>query len=245
MTTRPVVPSAEIGTEESEILRIRAEYERRQREIPRDFYSWSRLPNYFFDAQLARACILELKREGRFPLEHLSVADIGCGSGRWLLEFAQWEAGKIHGIELDETRLQRAKTQLPSADLRAGDARNLPWANNTFDLVSQFTMCSSILNDRVKRRVASEMLRVVKPSGIILWFDFRVNNPRNPAVRGIDSSEIRSLFPGCKIRLRSVILAPPLARLIVPYSWILASMLEKIPFLRTHYLGIIRKQGAL
>jgi ubiquinone/menaquinone biosynthesis C-methylase UbiE len=245
MSARPVVPSAEISAEESEILRIRAEYERRQREIPRDFYSWSRLPNYFFDTQLARACIVELKREGMFPLEHLSVADIGCGSGRWLLEFAQWEAGEIHGIELDETRVQRARKRLPSADLRAGDARDLPWADDTFDLVSHFTVFSSILNDTVRRRIASEMLRVVKPTGIILWFDFRVNNPRNSAVRGIRAGEIRALFSGCKIRLQSATLAPPLARLIVPYSWILASMLEKLPFLRTHYLGIIRKQGTL
>ena len=245
MSTRPVAPSAEIGAEESEILRIRAEYDRRAREIPRDFYSWSRLPNYFFDTQLARTCIVELKRQKMFPLEQFSVADIGCGSGRWLLEFAQWEASKIHGIELDEARLERAKKRLPSADLRAGDARDLPWADNSFDLVSQFTMFSSILNDKVKRRIASEMLRVVKPSGVILWFDFRVNNPRNSAVRGIGSAEIDSLFPNCKIRLRSVTLAPPLARLIVPYCWTLASILEMMPFLRTHYLGIIRKQEAI
>ena len=44
-----------------------------------------------------------------FPLEGRSVADIGCGSGRWLLEFAQWEASEIHGIELDEVQLERAK----------------------------------------------------------------------------------------------------------------------------------------
>src|ERR1039457_5261615 len=31
------------------------------------------------------------------------------------------------------------------------------------------------------------------------------------------------------------------SRQIVPVSWIAASLLEKIPVLRTHYLGIIRK----
>ena len=86
------------------------------------------------------------------------------------------------------------------------------------------------------------MWRVVKPGGVILWFDFRINNPRNKNVRGISSKEIYSLFPDCSIRrLRRVTLAPPLARRIVPVSWIAASCLEKIPFLRTHYLGIIRK----
>jgi SAM-dependent methyltransferase len=231
----------ERDSEAQEILRVRAEYDRRQREIPRDFYSWGRLPNYFLDTQLGRACITELTREKMFPFENLAVADIGCGSGRWLLEFAQWEAGSIHGIELDEVRLQRAKDRLPSADLRTGDARHLPWADNSFDLVSHFTLFSSILNDTVRKQIVAELMRVVKPTGVILWFDFRVNNPRNPNVRGIGASEIRSLFPGCGVRLRSVTLAPPIARFVVPKSWIAACMLEKIPFLRTHYLGLIRK----
>jgi len=233
----------EVNAEASEILRIRAEYERRSREIPRDFYGWGRLPNYFLDTQLVRDCIVALKQEQMFPLENRSVADIGCGSGRWLLEFAQWEANHLHGIDLDETRIRRVKERLPSADVHAGDARHLPWADDSFDLVSHFTLFSSILNDAVKRQIAAEMLRVLKPAGIIIWFDFRFNNPRNPGVRGIGAGEIRSLFPGCTVKLRRVTLAPPVARMVVPVSWIAASILEKVPFLRTHYLGIIRKAG--
>jgi len=239
MSTRGVVRPTDVDAE-AEILRIRAEYDRRSREIPRDFYSWGRLPNYFLDTQLIRDCIVELSREGMFPLENRSVADIGCGSGRWLLEFAQWEALDLHGIELDEVRLRRAKDRLPFADLQVGDARRLPWNSGSFDLVSHFTLFSSILNEGVKRQIAAEMLRVLKPDGIILWFDFRVNNPRNPGVRGIPAGEIQALFPGCSVRLRRATLAPPISRLVVPKSWIAAAILEKIPFLRTHYLGIIR-----
>jgi hypothetical protein len=75
------------------------------------------------------------------------------------------------------------------------------------------------------------------------WNDFRVDNPRNRNVAGIRASEIRALFPGCTVDLHSVTLAPPLARAIVPLSWAGALMLESLPFLRTHYLGIIRKQS--
>jgi SAM-dependent methyltransferase len=239
-TERALHP-ADVDADATEILRIRAEYERRHREIPKDFYGWGRLPNYFLDTQLVRDCINGLKREKMFPLENLSVADIGCGSGRWLLEFAQWEASEIHGIELDETRLRKAKERLPSADLHAGDARHTPWADNSFDIVSHFTLFSSILNDNVRKQIAAEMLRIVKPTGVILWFDFRFNNPRNPGVRGIGAQEIRHLFPGCNVKLKSVTLAPPIARAVVPVSWIAATMLEKLPFLRTHYLGLIRK----
>lgn len=227
-------------SDRAEILRIRAEYQRRTREISPNFYSWDRGPNYFFHTQLVRSCIAALKREEMFPLCDYSVADIGCGDGSWLLEFAQWEASNLYGIDLDESRIRRAKQQLPAANICIGDAQQLPWSDDSFDLVTQFTMFTSILSESVKRQIASEMVRVVKPSGIIMWFDFQYSNPRNPNVRGIGSSEIHSLFPDCIIRLRRVTLAPPLARVVVPISWITACLLEKIPFLRTHFLGLIR-----
>jgi ubiquinone/menaquinone biosynthesis C-methylase UbiE len=241
MSLPPTMQPIEVDAEAREIQRIRAEYERRKREVPRDFYSWGRLSNCFQHTQLVRDAIAELTREKMFPLENRRVADIGCGSGRWLLEFAQWDASDLHGIDLDESQIQRARERFPSADLHTGDARHLPWADDSFDLVSQFTLFTSILNDTVKKQIAQEMLRVVRPNGVILWFDFCFNNPRNSSVSGIKSDEIHSLFPNCAIRLRRVTLAPPLARLVVPISWIAASLLETIPFLRTHNLGIIHK----
>jgi ubiquinone/menaquinone biosynthesis C-methylase UbiE len=241
MSLPRLLQPADIETGAREIERIRAEYARRKRDISKTFYSWDRVSNCFTHNQLVRDCIAELTRGKMFPLENRSVADIGCGSGTWLLEFAQWEASDLHGIDLDESRIERAKARFPSAKLHVGDARHLPWQNSSFDLVSQFTLFSSILSGTVKKQIAREMWRIVKPGGVILWFDLRVNNPRNKSVRGISSSEIHSLFPDGSIRLRRVTLAPPLARRIVPISWIAASLLEKIPVLRTHYLGIIRK----
>ena len=125
--------------------------------------------------------------------------------------------------------------------LHLGDARRLPWPAARFDVVSQFTVFTSILDPAVKRAVASEMLRVLKPGGVVLWYDFRYNNPRNPMVKGIEADEIRALFPDCRVDLERVTLAPPVARAVVPLSFIAALLLQKIPFLRTHYLGIIQK----
>jgi len=66
-------------------------------------------------------------------------------------------------------------------------------------VVSQFTLFTSILSEPMKNRMAAEMIRVLKPGGVILWYDFRFNNPRNQNVRGIESPEITSLFPGCSV----------------------------------------------
>jgi SAM-dependent methyltransferase len=144
---------------------------------------------------------------------------------------------------LDERRIQEARLRLPGADIVCGDAEHLPWADSSMDIVCQLTMMTSILDPGVKRLVAAEMLRVLKPGGHILWYDFRVDNPKNPSVRGIGAREIRELFPHCSIYLRLLTLAPPIARVVVPLSWIAGLMLEKLPFLRTHYIGMICKDS--
>jgi ubiquinone/menaquinone biosynthesis C-methylase UbiE len=149
-------------------------------------------------------------------------------------------SGRLAGIELTAERCAVARQSLPDAEVVHGSAHTLPWPNDSFDIVSQFVVFTSILDLNLKRKIAREMLRVLKPSGLIVWHDFRVNNPRNRQVKGIAKAEICSLFPSCQIDLHSMMLAPPLARSLIPRLPRLASILERLPFLRTHYLGLIR-----
>jgi len=83
------------------------------------------------------------------------------------------------------------------------------------------------------------MLRVLKPNGIILWYDFWLN-PTNPQTRGIRPKEIRELFPNCNFEFHKITLAPPIARRIVPLSWGLALFLEGLKIFNSHYLVVIR-----
>ena len=106
----------------------------------------------------------------------------------------------------------------------------------------QFTVFTSVLDAVMKHQIAAEMLRVVKDEGFIVWYDFHVNNPWNPDVRGIKKREIAQLFPGCRLTLQRLTLVPPLARLLAPYSWLACYGLGKIPWLCTHYLGLIAKE---
>ena len=184
-----------------------------------------------------------LDRASLFPLTGRTVLDVGCGAGGWLLEFVQWGADpdSLSGIDLSPARVERARSRIPQADVRTGSGSQLPWPDASFDLVSQFTAFTSILESELKRSVAKEMLRVLRPGGSILWFDFRVNNPRNPNVRGIGASEIRSLFAGCKVDLLSSLLAPPAARLTAGWRLPVAEVLSVVPAFRTHYTGLIRK----
>jgi ubiquinone/menaquinone biosynthesis C-methylase UbiE len=113
--------------------------------------------------------------------------------------------------------------------------------DDSFDLLLQSTVFTSILDQALKERVAAEMMRVSKPGGLILWYDYHLNNPWNPEVRGVPKAEIFKLFPGCRIELQRLTLALPLARRIAPYSFLICYLLEKLPFLCSHYLGAIKK----
>jgi hypothetical protein len=58
----------------------------------------------------------------------------------------------------------------------------------------------------------------------------------------VKKGEIYQLFPGCHIQLQRITLAPPLVRALAPHSWLACYLLGKIPWLCTHYLGVIRKR---
>jgi ubiquinone/menaquinone biosynthesis C-methylase UbiE len=227
----------------SDTVRIVSEYERREREMPSNYYSWGDPSNLMFHQDTVSGCIQILDRASLFPLRGLRVVDVGCGWGSWLLEFMQWGAdpAALCGIDLRSDRIAVARQRIPSADLRVGSAAELPWPDASFDIVSQFIVFTSILDPGLRRAIAKEMLRVLKPSGSILWFDFRVDNPNNSHVRGVSAREIRSLFAGCQIKLASEVLAPPISRCVARWSRLLASILKTVPCLRTHYVGLIQK----
>lgn len=103
-------------------------------------------------------------------------------------------------------------------------------------------MFSSILDSDIRARAVSEMLRVLKPDGLIVWYDFWTN-PTNKQTRGIRPTEIRKLFPGCTFRFQKITLAPPITRLLVPHFSALAYFLEALTIFNSHYLVIIRKQN--
>src|SRR5580700_357896 len=68
-----------------EASRIRAEYARRERVIPKDSYSLSRAPNLFAQQQKNRLLLKRLAGEGLTPLDGKRILDVGCGDGQQLL----------------------------------------------------------------------------------------------------------------------------------------------------------------
>lgn len=229
---------------EAEETRIRMAYARRG-DLTRLYSLFN--PGALFMAQSRERRVLALLRKhGCNDLAGKKILEVGCGSGYWLRQFVQWGAHpeNLFGVDLLPDRVQKAKRLCgPSVAILVANGVDLQFEDGTFDLVLQSTVFSSILDPMTSRLVASEMLRVLKPTGFVLWYDFFVKSPRNPDVRGVTQRDIQELFRGCSVELERVTLAPPLARRLAGRYWTLCELLELVPLLCTHHLGIIRRRG--
>jgi len=231
----------------NEVERIKKAYNKRKIQQKGKLYSYFNKGNLYI-VQSRERIILDLLREFNFSkLSDKKILDIGCGDGGELRNFIKYGAKPkyLYGIDLLEDRIEIAEDVSPNINFKYGNASNLPYEDKFFDIVLQFTVFTSILKKGIKKDIAKEMLRVLKKEGIIIWYDFRYNNPRNPVVKGIKKKEIVNLFPNCKFTFRRVTLAPPIVRFIAPRSWLLCYLFEKLSFLCTHYLVIIRKEKLL
>jgi D-alanine-D-alanine ligase len=101
------------------------------------------------------------------------ILDLACGQGRHSLEFARRGYSHMCGIDRSHYLINRAKqinlNEGLSVNFKEGDARKLPYRNDTFDVVmilgNSFGYFESIEDDL---KILKEVLRVLKPHGHFL-----------------------------------------------------------------------------
>ena len=176
----------------------------------------------------------------KLSFRDISVMEIGAGHGDNLLFFKRlgfsWK--NIYANELLEDRGAVLKEDLPLSVIHLGNALDLKYRDK-FDVVFQSTVFTSILDTSFRQKLANKMLEMCKPGGIILWYDFKYDNPQNPDVKAVKKSEIIKLFSQArKISFYNVTLAPPVAKRVYKFYNLLNIA---FPFLRTHVIAVIEK----
>jgi hypothetical protein len=147
------------------------------------------------------------------------------------------------GNELLPERSMAARFNLPEAtQIFHGDALQSPFEFESFDVVYQSTVFSSLLDENFQLQLANKMWSWVKPGGAVLWYDFTYDNPNNPDVKGVSLARIRQLFPEGVVHSRRVTLAPPISRRVCKLHPALYTVLNAVPLLRTHLLCWIEKK---
>lgn len=177
------------------------------------------------------------------PLGARRVLEVGCGTGEILAGLVALgaEPARLRGVDLLADLVVEARRRHPGLRFDVANAEAPLGAPASEDLVLLYTVLTSILDAGMARRVAAEVDRVLVPGGAVVWYDFRVANPRNPHVRGVGRAEIARLFPGYALHLRSLTVLPPLARRLGRAVRWAYPALARVPALRTHYLGLLRK----
>jgi SAM-dependent methyltransferase len=98
------------------------------------------------------------------PIGGRRVLDVGCGTGVFL-RLAADRGAEPYGIDASETLLALARDRVPEADLRVGEMESLPYADDSFDLVTGFTSFF-FANDMVA--ALREARRVAKPGASVV-----------------------------------------------------------------------------
>ena len=105
------------------------------------------------------------------PREGMFVLDVGCGTGVHLERYQKADC-KVFGIDLSPSMLQVARNRLGvSANLYMGDASNMPYSDNEFDLIIMSTVLHE-MPPAVRSAVINVSKRTLKEDGRVLLIDF-------------------------------------------------------------------------
>lgn len=243
---------------DSEADRIRAEYARR------DAAARATQP---VDGRAVQAYLQDLEWQllraldaAGTSLVGASVLDVGAGDGHLLSRLLDFGAISASGIELSEHRAAKARERRRGLDVRQGDASRMPYPDASFDVVTQFTCLSSVLDAGVRSHIAAEMRRVVRPGGTLVSYDLRpaprpirelgrlarrAAERRGPAwtpVEPLGRDELGRLFGDGQWTIRETTLNAALpAVLRRSRAGVLA--LSAVPALRSHLLAVLRIPG--
>jgi len=158
---------------------------------------WEYKNNYL--DMLQRRAVFNTIREWRGK----NVLDLGCGVGRFALEFAR-RGAYVTGIDISEEMIKIAKDNFKRAGLSAqfyvAGIDEMPLLDESFDIVTSITVLQHVTDPDMFLRSARSMLRVTKSHGQILLLEYAPTTPaRFPTdthMAGRSCSEYVATFEG-------------------------------------------------
>lgn len=95
------------------------------------------------------------------------ILDVGCGTGRYASALMA-EGYQVKSVELVQRNIDVFLKREPTADVKKGDARNMPFiADNTADITLLLGPLYHLFGEEEKLKALNEAKRVTKPGGII------------------------------------------------------------------------------
>ena len=96
-----------------------------------------------------------------------SVLDLACGYGRDSVYFSE-NAYQVCGIDISDEAINLAEKNYENIDFVAGDIFNLPYKEQSFDILFGNFILHLFSKDQ-RSRILDESFRVIKPGGISVF----------------------------------------------------------------------------
>ena len=97
------------------------------------------------------------------------IMDLACGTGDLVPLLNKKFGGHVSGVDFCEPMLEVARERFPAFEFNQGDALNLSFADNQFDLI---TISFGVRNFENLEHGLREIFRVLKPGGKIAVLEF-------------------------------------------------------------------------
>lgn len=114
-----------------------------------------------------KSAVLRVANRFGLAIDHLDVADIGCGAATQCMLWAQ-DGHNVFGIDINDRLITLGKARAHAAglniNLQSGTAAHLPWPDASMDIC----LCPELLEHVAGwRDCISEAARVLRPDGIL------------------------------------------------------------------------------
>lgn len=105
------------------------------------------------------------------------VLDLGCGNGRLLQLFEGKDIDYV-GTDNSEKLIEIAKKKYPNRDFQVVDALDLPFCDNSFDIIYSIAVLHHIPSEELRLQFLKEAKRVLRPGGHLILTVWKFHKKR-------------------------------------------------------------------
>lgn len=130
------------------------------------------------------------------PFSPKDILDVATGTGDFAVQLAKLKPTKVIGIDIADVMLELGRKKIEKKGLSGtvqfieADSENLPFADNSFDVVSS---AFGVRNFETLEKGLGEMHRVLRPGGHVLILE--ASNPENMPFKGLYKTYMCRICP--------------------------------------------------
>ncbi len=122
------------------------------------------------------------------------ILDFGCGYGRACTELAAAGFKRICGVDISEKMVNEGLLADPSLDLLVFYGNTLPFADESFSACLFLAVLNCIPEESGQKQAVSEILRVLKPGGILYLSDYPIQEDSRNQERYLQCRDELKIF---------------------------------------------------